>query len=79
MSENDDDHFRSHVAIDFSEFEVLSVLDVSKVTTLSESAILRLEKSGDFPKSIQLSESRVGWVRQEVNEWIREKMDARSA
>ena len=59
--------------------EVLSVREVSKVTSLSRNQIYRLESSGDFPKSIQLSESRIGWVRREVNGWIRQKMDARSA
>lgn len=32
--------------------------------------LLRLEKQEKFPKRIQLSENRVGWIEEEVDAWI---------
>jgi prophage regulatory protein len=49
---------------------VLSKKRVVAVTGLSPVTIWRLEKDGNFPKRINLSENRVGWIESEVEEWI---------
>ena len=63
---------------DDDNLEVLTEREVRKATSLSKSGLSRGEASGDFPKSIQLSERRKGWLRHEVTEWLRKKMEARS-
>ena len=37
----------------------------------------RLEKAGKFPKRIKLGPNSVGWLEEEVDDWIAQKMAAR--
>jgi prophage regulatory protein len=37
--------------------------------------IWRLEKSGTFPCRVQLGPNRVGWVEEEVEAWLRARID----
>ena len=41
--------------------------------------ILRMEKAGKFPLRVQLGPCRVGWVYDEVMEWLRARIEARSS
>lgn len=41
--------------------------------------ITRLEDAGRFPKRVKLSENRCGWVLDEVQEWIEQRMKERNA
>jgi prophage regulatory protein len=43
---------------------------VYALTGLSKSTRWRLEKEGRFPKKRQLSAKSVGWLAQEIEEWI---------
>jgi predicted DNA-binding transcriptional regulator AlpA len=38
-----------------------------------------LEKRGDFPKRIHLTDFSVGWVAEEVDAWVQSKIDHRDA
>ena len=51
--------------------KILSLPRVIKKTGLSKVTIWRREKEGNFPKRIQLSANRVGWIREEIEEWLR--------
>ena len=50
---------------------------VCALTTLSKTHIDRLEALGKFPRRFQISgnhrNSRVGWKRQTVREWLRNR------
>ena len=37
----------------------------------------RLEKSDEFPGRIQISAGRIGWLEDEIDEWLGSKADAR--
>jgi prophage regulatory protein len=37
----------------------------------------RLEKAGKFPKRVPISPSRVAWVEQEIDAWIKARVAAR--
>lgn len=37
----------------------------------------RLEKAGQVPKRIALGVNRVGWLKSEIDAWIRERAEAR--
>jgi prophage regulatory protein len=42
-------------------------------TGLSRSTIWRLERRGAFPKHKQLSTNAVGWLEQEIDQWVRSR------
>ena len=46
-------------------------------TGLSRSTIYALQKLGDFPASLKLSERTVGWLETEVDEWIKQRAERR--
>ncbi len=43
----------------------------------SDATIYREEKAGRFPKRVKLGANSVGWLESEIEEWIREKAEAR--
>jgi prophage regulatory protein len=48
-----------------------TVGEVEAITTLSRSTIYRKMAEGTFPASVPISEGRVGWDRQVIEEWCR--------
>lgn len=50
--------------------EVVSAKELPMLTGLSRATIWRLEKDRKFPARCHLSESRVGWLRNEVDLWL---------
>jgi len=52
---------------------ILSSEDVELVSSYSRTTIWREERAGRFPKRVQLSPGRVGWIGAEVLEWIRSR------
>ncbi|MDA7430286.1 AlpA family phage regulatory protein [Primorskyibacter aestuariivivens] len=49
---------------------ILSKRQVKELVLYSPQHIARLEKAGQFPKRVQLGSNRVGWVEDEVLEWL---------
>ena len=45
-------------------------------TGLSRSTIWRLERRGGFPKHRRISANAVGWLEQEVNDWVLWRVNA---
>lgn len=43
----------------------------------SRQHIQRLENDGLFPKRVQLGKARVGWVYDEVVDWITQRIESR--
>jgi prophage regulatory protein len=39
--------------------------------------IYRLERAGLFPQRVRLGRRAVGWVEHEIENWLRERVDAR--
>jgi prophage regulatory protein len=56
---------------------LLSLNDVSALTSLSRTAINRLRAAGNFPAAVMLGERRVAFVRTEVLAWIESRVAAR--
>ena len=52
---------------------ILSAEDVSNKTSLSASHLRRLSKEGKFPRPIQISNIRKGWLEADVDDWIERK------
>jgi prophage regulatory protein len=49
--------------------------EVMRRTGLSRATIYRLIARGQFPSQRQLTEGRVGWSEEEVEDWIRRRLD----
>ena len=48
---------------------------VRQRTGLSDTTIWRLEKAGDFPACVQITEAgAVGWYEDEVDAWVHERV-----
>lgn len=57
--------------------KMLSKRQVKELVLYSPQHIARLEAAGQFPKRVQLGVNRVGWVAEEVEEWLQRRIDAR--
>jgi len=56
---------------------ILSKRQLKELVLYSPQHVARLEKAGTFPQRIQLGPNRVGWVEDEVLNWLQERLDRR--
>jgi prophage regulatory protein len=56
---------------------ILSKKQLRELVLYSSQHIARLEKAGTFPKRIHLGPNRVGWLEQEVFDWLEERLQNR--
>jgi len=54
--------------------KVLSASKVAAKTSMSVSNIRRMAREGKFPPPFALTENRQGWLEQDVDEWISERV-----
>lgn len=52
------------------EARILRLNDVRKLLNLHKSTIYRLIERKEFPAPIRLGPNSVGWLREEIEEWI---------
>jgi prophage regulatory protein len=64
---------------EFMAMKLLSKKQLREMVLYSPAHIARLEADGKFPKRVRLGSSRVGWVDQEVNDWIRARIAERDS
>lgn len=55
---------------------VLRLPAVKSSTGLSRSSIYLYASRGQFPKPIQLGERSVGWLEDEISQWITQRVEA---
>ena len=58
---------------------ILSKRQVKELVLYSPQHTARLEKAGQFPKRVQLGPNRVGWVEDEVLDWLQQRLESREA
>ena len=58
---------------------LLSKKDVRDRVLYSPAHIARLEAAGHFPKRVRLGVGRVGWVEEEIDHWLAERIARRDA
>lgn len=51
--------------------------EVRKLVLYSPQHIARLEEAGKFPKRVRLGQGRVGWIEQEVLDWLQQRIAER--
>jgi prophage regulatory protein len=56
---------------------LLSKRQVRELVLYCPQHIARLEAAGSFPKRVKLGQCRVGWVEQEVLDWIKARIAER--
>ena len=56
---------------------ILSKRQLKELVLYSPQHIARMEKAGRFPRRVVLGPNRVGWVEDEVLDWLRTRMEGR--
>ena len=51
--------------------QLLGEKEVTKMVDLSRVTLWRMQRDGEFPQRRQIGRRRVGWLRSEVEEWMR--------
>jgi prophage regulatory protein len=59
--------------------KILKISQVLDITGLSRATLYSYIKNQQFPCQINLGPRRVGWVEDEVTDWIRSKIQLRNA
>jgi prophage regulatory protein len=57
-----------------SVMKFLSKKEVRSLCLYCPAHIARLEAAGKFPKRVQLGPGRVGWVEEEIQDWMRQRI-----
>ena len=55
---------------------ILSAKEVAEKTSFSTGHLRRLAKENKFPKPVQITENRSGWLEEDVNKWIESRIRA---
>lgn len=58
---------------------ILSKKELRALVLYSPAHIDRLEKAGLFPKRVHLGPCRVGWIEDEVLDWLQERIERRES
>ena len=56
---------------------IVSKHQIKELVLYSSQHVAPLEKAGKFPKRVQIGPNRVGWVLEEVLDWLQERLDRR--
>jgi prophage regulatory protein len=56
---------------------ILSKRQLKEMVLYSPQHIARLEAADKFPKRVRLGPNRVGWVEDEVLDWLQQRIDRR--
>lgn len=56
---------------------IIRLEKVSEKTGLGRSSIYKLMAEGAFPKSVPLTSKAVGWLSDEIDDWILSRVNAR--
>lgn len=57
-----------------AKLSILRIHQVEHLCGLKKSTIYKWMKSGDFPKSINLGGSAIGWLSQDITQWIESRI-----
>lgn len=72
------DAFESGDANADETIQVLRLRDVCAMTGLCRSSVYEMEADGRFPARINIGPRAVGWVKSDVQGWLRARIAARS-
>jgi predicted DNA-binding transcriptional regulator AlpA len=52
---------------------VLSLQSVLELIPVSRTTLWRMERAGQFPRRIQISSNRIGWLESDVEAWLEKR------
>ncbi len=58
--------------------ELIVADEIAKRIPYSQNQLRRLEAQGNFPKRVRIGANRVAWVREEIDNWITERLKSRN-
>lgn len=58
---------------------LLGIKDVKSKVSLAQSTIYKMMANEEFPKPVQLTSNRVGWVEAEIDAWLEQRVALRDA
>ena len=61
------------------DYELVSLNNACRMTSLSRTAINRWRALGKFPAAVELGDKRIAFVRAEVLAWIQDRIAERAA
>jgi len=61
------------------ELQIIREPERKRLTGISRVTQWRLERKGLAPKRVSIGDNSIGWLKSEIQEWIRRKADARCA
>jgi prophage regulatory protein len=56
---------------------ILSKRQLRELVLYSPQHVARLEAAGQFPKRVRLGPNRVGWVEDEILDWLQQRINGR--
>lgn len=54
-------------------FRIIRKKELKNILGLSDATIYRLEKKGEFPKRLKISDGLVGWLYDDIQSWVNAK------
>ncbi|WP_010322919.1 helix-turn-helix transcriptional regulator [Marinobacterium stanieri] len=54
---------------------ILTRKEVEQLTSMSRTSIYRMMGKSEFPKQVRLSPSRVGWLAEDIDNWLQQRID----
>jgi len=58
---------------------IIRLRDVMELTGLARSTVYKYVEAGTFPQPVPLGGRSVGWVEQEVEDWVLARIEERDA
>ncbi len=62
-----------------SENMMMRLPEVQRATGLNRTKLYKLQRAGQFPRAVKISERAVAWPAAEVSAWIADRIAARDA
>lgn len=59
-----------------SPSDLIRLPEVKKLTGVGASRIYKMISDSEFPRQVKLGDRAVAWVRGEISEWLRERIEA---
>jgi prophage regulatory protein len=60
-----------------TQSELILAGEVSRRIPYSANHLRRLEAQGDFPRRVRIGANRIAWLRDEVEQWLADRVEAR--
>lgn len=61
-----------------SKGRLMRVQELTAMVPYSPQHIRRLEHANQFPRRVRIGANRVGWVREEVQQWLADRIGGRT-